>query len=69
MSLVDGLILHTPDQPNHVSQHSMLMRFYALEKEIDNNYETRSYKECFHDLSLHFMEIEARAILKTLDII
>lgn len=69
MSLIDGLILHTLDQVNHVSQHSMLMRFYVLEKEIDEAYSTRSYKECFHDLGLYFKEIEARAILKALDII
>lgn len=69
MSLIDGLILFTLDQPNHVSQHSMLMRFYALEKEIEETYNTKSYKECFHDLGLYFKEIEARAILKALDII
>ena len=69
MSLIDGLILHTLDQVNHVSQHSMLMRFYTLENEIEHAYETRSYKENFHDVNLYFKEIEARAILKALDII
>lgn len=69
MSLINGLILHTLDQVNHVSQHSMLMRFFALEKEIENCYKTRSYKENFHDINLYFKEIEARAILKALDII
>lgn len=69
MSLIDGLILHTLNQVNEVSQHSMLMRFYKLEKEIDHKYETQTYKECFHDLNLYFMEIEARAILKALDIL
>lgn len=69
MSLVLGLVLHTLDQVNHVSQHSMLMRFYALENEIEDAYNTRSYKENFHDINLYFKEIEARAILKALDII
>lgn len=69
MSLINGLILHTLDQVNHVSQHSMLMRFYALEKEIDHKYNTQTYKQCFHDLNLYFLEIEARAILKALNII
>lgn len=69
MSIIDGLILHTLDQVNHVSQHSMLMRFYQLEKLIDDKYNKQSYKECFHDLNLYFMEIEARAILKALNII
>ena len=69
MSLIDGLILFTLYQPNHVSQHSMLMRFYALEKEIEHEYETKTYKECFHNLNLYFKEVEAKAILKALDII
>lgn len=69
MNLIDGLILHTFNQVNVVSQHSMLMRFYELEKLIDAKYNTQSYKQCFHDLNLYFMEIEARAILKALNII
>lgn len=45
------------------------MRFYKLEKEIEHKYNTQSYKECFHDLNLYCMEIEAKAILKALNII
>lgn len=66
MSLVHGLILSTLNSKD--SQHSQLMRFYELDKEIAKNYNTRSYKECFHDVNLYFMEIEARAILKALNI-
>lgn len=69
MSLIDGLILHTLDEVNHVSQHSMLMRFYKLEEEIEFSYENNSYKENFHNLALYFKEVEARAILKALNII
>lgn len=69
MNLLEGFIASTLDQVNHVSQHSMLMRFYALEREIEHEYDTKSYKECFHNLSLYFMEIEARAILRALNII
>lgn len=69
MSLIDGLILHTLNQVNVVSQHSMLMRFYSLEKQIEDYYNNKSYKECFHSLELYFMEIEARSILKALNIL
>ena len=68
MSLIDGLILHTLDRVNHVSQHAMLMRFYELDKEIAYHLKTHTYKECFHDVSLYFKEIEARSILKSLNI-
>lgn len=67
MNLIDGLILHTLDQPNHVSQHSMLMRFYQLEKDIEAAYD-ESYKKAFHSFPVYCMEIEARAILKALNI-
>lgn len=69
MSLILGLVLHTLDQVNHVSRHSMLMRFYALDIEIEYSYNARSYEENFHDINLYFKEIEARAILKVLDIL
>lgn len=69
MSLIDGLILHTFNQVNEVSQYSMLMRFYELDKLIDHEYSTKTYKECFHNLNLYFMEIEARTILKALKLI
>lgn len=69
MSLIHGLILHTLNQVNEVSQHSMLMRFYELDKLIDHEYSTKSYKECFHNLNLYFMEIEAKTILKALNIL
>lgn len=68
MSLIDGLILHTLDQVNHVSQHSMLMRFYQLRKDIDASYD-EDYKKAFHSAPVYFMEIEARTILKALDIL
>lgn len=67
MSLIDGLILHTIDKANKASQHSMLMRFYQLEKNIEERYEKVS--KPFHGLPLYMMEMEARAILKTLGIL
>lgn len=67
MSLIDGLILHTLDQVNHVSQHSMLMRFYQLCKDITAAYD-EDYTKAFHSAHVYFMEIEARSILKALNI-
>lgn len=65
MSLLTGLILHTLDHSNHVSQHCMLMRFYELDKEVKKRLELPN---SFHDLDLYFMQIEAFTILKTLNI-
>ena len=67
MSLIDGLVLHTMDKANKVSQHSMLMRFYQLDDEIHERYQTVA--KPFHDLPLYMMEIEARTILKALNIL
>jgi hypothetical protein len=44
------------------------MRFYQLEKEIEAAYD-KDYKKAFHNVNVYFMEIEARAILKALNII
>jgi len=68
MSLIDGLIIHTLNQVDKVSQYSMLMRFYQLDAEIELAHNTHTYKENFHDLSLYFKKIEALAILKALNI-
>lgn len=68
MSLIDGLILHTIAQGETQSQHSLLMRFYELEKLIDAAY-SESYKKAFHSFPVYFMEIEARTILRVLNII
>lgn len=66
MSLIDGLILCTLNDTG--SRHLLLMCFYKLDREIQEAYDTRTYKENFHDAVLYFKQIEAFAILKTLNI-
>jgi hypothetical protein len=68
MSLLHGLFLSTLQDAKTQSNHSLLMEFYQLDKDISHNYETRTYKACFHDLSLYFMEARATAILFALGI-
>lgn len=67
MNLIDGLILHTIGQANQHSKHSLLMRFYQLEKDIEIRY--NEVEKPFHDLPLYLMRIEAFTILKTLNIL
>jgi len=67
MNLIDGLILHTFNEVNIVSQHSMLMRFYKIQKKVNEAY-NENYKKAFHSMPIYFMQIEAKAILKTLNI-
>lgn len=67
MSLIDGLIIHTIVNPDKRSQHSMLMEFYQLDAEIEHAYNTKSYKELFHDLNFYFKQVKAKALLKALN--
>lgn len=68
MSLLTGLFLATLDEAKTESQHSLLMEFYQLDKDIEHNYNTRSYKDCFHDLNLYLKQARAIAILYALGI-
>ena len=56
MSLVDGLILHTLDQKNKVSQHNLLMQYYKLEKQIDiiERWRWRVFESFGNNLNLVF---------------
>ncbi len=69
MSLILGLFLHTVNNPDGQSQHSMLMEFYQLDNEIEQAYNTRSYKDNFHDLNLFMKQARAKALLYALGIL
>lgn len=51
------------------SNHSKLMEFYKLDKEIENQYNTKTYKELFHSLEFTLLKIRANQILKSLNLI
>lgn len=51
------------------SNHSKLLEFYRLDKEIEQWYDTYSYKELFHSFEFACMNARAKNILRQLQAI
>lgn len=51
------------------SNHSKLMEFFRLEKEIETMYDKMSYKQLFHSFHFAVLNTRAKSLLEQLNII